>query len=524
MVSRNFIILILFFPQAIGQFLTFLYWIQLKEYRPDRFLVFFKSQDGVQELFLIPIIFKFIILLSSIFFYSSLVLYLLLALSLDLIFGYLFLNRRLRKPVFTQRVVRITGITLIIILFLALIVRQENLYFLLSEASLFIGLLVGCYLTDITAKRTLSREMLRTEELLGKYSPVVIAITGSYGKTTTKDFITQLLSTENNVLSTYKNQNTHFGIVRKINTDLVKDHKYLIVEIGAYKTGEISKITSILKPSVAVITGIEPQHLELFGTYDNLKKAKFELIESLMDGGSAIFNLTNPEVAILLSRAEKLDKKLNIFTYAVGRKGVYDASSKIISNKENGITFEIVIGKDTRIISSNLVSPSLVENLTCAIFIARNFGVSWLNIEKCCAALLLPEGTLNIFKTDKGLTVINDSYNATPHSFKAALDVLKSMKAEKKVVFTTGIIELGDRSYAVHKDIGESMANSCDHVFLRNRESLSALRAGIANNDKISLVTDPQKMIALLDSFNRSGNLILIEGKLPQLVSSLKRK
>lgn len=524
MVQANLVILMVFLFQALATYLTWLYWVQVKEYRYDRLFIFLKSPDGARELFLAPTLIKLVILPLGFFYTPIIFLYIAALLILDTSFCMLFLKKALRKPIFTQRIVRIILITSLLFIALIPIYKLDFWLFLfLSEIWLLLGLVVGTFLTGISAKRTLYKEKSIAQEKIKKYSPTVIAITGSYGKTTTKDFITQILSSEHKVLSTYKNQNTHFGIVRRINSELQKDHKFFIAEIGAYKKGEISQIASILNPSAVLISGIEPQHLELFGSFENLKRAKFEIVEALENNGLAFFNLTNPEVDTLVKWTKEKSQTVKIFTYAVGRKGKYNAFSQITTISTDGITFKITIGAKTHEIKTNISSPNLIENLTGAILIARNFGISWPNIAEVASRMILPEGTLTVFKTGANSTVIDDSYNSTPHGFAAALDLLRDTSGMKKIIITSGIIELGKESYNIHKTLGLQMDGLCDMVILRNNEFLPALREGITDTTKIKVITDSQKIITFLKKAVVDQSVILVEGKLPQVISYLKR-
>lgn len=523
MAPATLIIIIFFLIQGVGQLMTWLYWIQVKEYRYDRFFVFLKSPDGAGELLLILTFLKFLIIgLGSIFgaFYF---LYITEIIVLDSIFVILFIKKELRKPVFTQRVIRIILVTsFLILLFTPLFYIDFWLFLSFAEISILIGPFIGIFMTGILVKRTLKKEIKIAQQKLEKLSPTVIAVTGSYGKTTTKDFITQILSTKYKVLSTYKNQNTHFGIIRRINSELKKGHQFIVIEIGAYKRGEIKEIAEVLKPRVAVITGLEPQHLELFGNFENLKKAKFELVEALRDNGMAFFNLTNPELGTYLGWTRKLSDDIKSFTYASNVKGKFDAISQISEGHAKGIDFKISVGDETKEIKTNLYSKRLIENLTGAILVARNFNVEWFRIKAVCKNLVLPEGTLNIFKTKKGVTIIDDSYNATPQGFEAAIEVLGQMRGSKKFVATTGVIELGSESASVHKRLGKLLESACERVILRNSEFFRSMRVGMGDKSKISLMRDPKKMIDFFENNIDAESVILIEGKLPQLVNYFK--
>lgn len=523
MVPEIIAIKTIFLLQAVGFYLTWLYWLQVKDYRVDRFFVFLKSVDGRRELLVVPTLSKFLTLVVGFILNPVLFFYLVEILLLAAYFLILFLKKSLRKPVFTQRVTRISLIALFFAI-LALFPFEEDFWtrLLFSEAAIVFGPLVGVLITRASVDKTLKMEKGYAKRILQEFKPKVIAITGSYGKTTTKDFITQILASKYKVLSTFKNQNTHFGIIRRIIGDLKADHDFFVVEIGAYKKGEIKEIADILKPNTAVITGLEPQHLELFGSFKNLKEAKFELVESIIENGSAIFNFTNKEVRAFVPLTRKLGNYIKTYSYAVDTKGTFDAQSYIQRVDPKGIAFKVSIGKEFRILTTNIFSKRLIENLTCAILVGRIYGVDWPSIEKTCKKLILPEGTLNVFKTKIGAIVIDDSYNTSPHGFEAALELLAQTKGQKKIILTTGIIELGENSYAIHKNLGKILSSMGAVVLLRNHQFQSALKDGMVGQGELMLMTDSRKMISYLEANIDKNDVILIEGKLPRVVNFLK--
>lgn len=510
------IIFILWFPQAVYQAVTWTYWLQVKEYRFDRFGVFLKTIDGKQSLGLNNILIK---LLAIIFTNISIWIPVFFFIYLDFLLLSDILNKKVRKPRVTDRIKRIW-----LTVFLGLCATFSLSYYflinslLIGEILMILTPLFGILWTQPLVNRAKEKEKQNTIKLLNEYKTYVIGITGSYGKTTTKDILTQLLSTKYSVLSTYKNQNTYFGILRRINTELKKDHKFLITEVGAYKKGEIKEIAEILKPKTVFITGIEPQHLELFGNIEDLKSAKFELIESLQKEGKAFFNLSKKGVNDLLNKAKILNKDIDLYTYAVGKMGEYDASSEIVEVTTKGILFRIFTQGVSKEIRTNILSKKLIENLTGAILAARILGVDWGTISKACENLSLPEGTLNVYQTKTGVTIIDDSYNSSPSGFEAALELLGLFEGKKRYVITTGIIELGDETEGIHKKLAGIMEKRADCILLRNKAFEWSIRSGLKNKNKLILMTDLKKMLTYLNNNLKRNDIVLIEGKLPKIV------
>jgi len=528
MVPETLIIKIIFLLQAVGVHLLWLYWIQTKEYRFDRFFVFLKTQDGMRELLVIHTLIKFLVIMVGFFLNPFLFLYLVEIFFLLIYFLTLFIKRRLRKPVFTKRLVRISLISCLCT-FITLFVLKTDFWIGLfySELSLIIGPVVGVFLTGLSVKKTLETEKKEARRILSSVKPIVIGITGSYGKTTTKDFVAHLLSQKYKTAKTEGSENTEFGIARKTFKNVKSYTKFFIVEMGAYKIGEINKLAAIVSPVIGVITGIEEQHLSLFGSLENIKKAKFELIESLPKGGTAIFNLSNKYTQELMEKAKKLNKELKTYGYYMLKDKdtvkTADFRSKVVSADVGGITFEVTDGKERRKFTTSLHGVHFIENLTGAILIARIMGVSWREIEKGVATLTNTEHTMNVFELANGNIVVDDSYNSTPKGFEAALTYLNLFKDKKKVVVTPGIIELGNLSDKVHKELGDLMTGVVDKVFVLSNEAHRVIRDTANQKTSINLVNEPEDLIQELEKINES--VILLEGRQPaKLIKYLEEK
>lgn len=507
------LIFILWLPQAIYQVVIWTYWLQIKEYRYDRFWVFVKTADGKDSLNIINIVIKAVVIILSFYFLPLLII---VMAYLDYIFIRGVIVKKVRIPVITKRVRRIWFVSFLGILLAFILLNYFHyLSLLIGEGFLVLTPFLGVAVTIPLVNKAKQYEIKKAKELLKKHSQIVIGITGSYGKTTTKDFLYQLLSTRYECLETLKNQNTHFGILRRINSDLKREHEFFIAEIGAYKKGEISEIAKIINPKMAIITGIEPQHLELFGSFENLKGAKFELVESLQKNGKAFFNLSDENTLSLYEKAKKLGNNIKTYTYGVSSDKSFEAVSKILRVTAKGISFSVKIGREVKNIKTNIISKDLIENLTGAILVARLFKVPWAKINDKCNNLTLPKSTMNVFKTKEGVTVIDDSYNASPSGFRLALETLNLVKGKRKFVVTTGIIELGFESYKEHKRIGNNLEKYADCVLLRYKSFESSLLSGMKKKDKLKVITDPKMIVDYLKANLRKGDAVLIEGKIP---------
>jgi len=485
MVQKSIILVIFWLPQAIRQLLIWIYWIQIKEYRFDRFRLFFSSISGRNNTEVNIIVFKIATLILALILRESQNALILLFTLFDLSVLIDIKKETLRKPVFTQRAKRIFITALLIALlppmFGFITGELGTLHFIFAEILLVISPFAGVLWTQPIVQKIKSEEIKIAKEKISKVSPIVIGITGSYGKSSTKEFVAQILSKKYEVLKTTGNENTEFGIARKIRDFLEKSTEFFVAEMGAYKQGEIKKLTAIVKPSVAIITGIEEQHLSLFGNLENIKKTKFELIEALPPDGIAIFNLSNAYCLELAERARELSTHVKVLGYYVAREKKdnrfkdADIVSRVISADTHSIKIKVHFNEDEKTIKTSLTGLHFIENITAAILVARLFKVSWKDIKKACGNIKLPEKTMSVSKLESGVILIDDTHNSTPRAFESALEYLSLFKDKRKVVITSGIIELGAKSDEIHERLAKMMSNSVEKVFLTNPDALTSL-------------------------------------------------
>lgn len=510
--------------QIVGQLLAWVYVWQIKEYRLDRFKSGLRTASKRKVLGINFILIKVILLLISLFIPQISWVLLLIFFYLDIVFLAKLYRRSVRKPAFTQRGRRILAITFLTIAVIVTIFLLDFTSlvttFLLLEISALISPSVGIHITSVKARRVTQEKRKKAKEILTKYNPLVVGITGSYGKTSTKDLLHQILSEKFITAKTTLNHNTEIGVSQSIVSNIDEKTKMFVCEMGAYTEGEIATIAAFTRPSIGMITGLEPQHLELFGSYDKIKKTKFELIQSLPQGGMAVFNVSNPDCEKLALKAEQLGTKLNVLRYKLvkefSKSAKVDAISKIINNNEKGIVFEIKIDNKKQQIEVPLVGIQFVENLTGAILIARKLKVSWELIKEKCKTLETPPGTMRTFKLASTALVVDDTYNSTPKGFLAALDFLDGLKGKDKIVFTPGIIELGALSHVVHKDLGYVMAEKVDLIVLTNSDFADDIVDGLrSKSEKLVVATKIEEMIKIFESANVSKTTILLEGRLP---------
>jgi UDP-N-acetylmuramoyl-tripeptide--D-alanyl-D-alanine ligase len=542
-------IIIFWFPQTIAQLLNWTYWWQVKEYRFDRFRLLLGSRDGRRNLGILKVSLKLFVILQSIFFphlvslfiiyqiiqpdpiyidliilsylFSNLLLPLITFSMLDISYVFKLVNKNFRKPVFTQRAKRIvaTGV-LFSVLFVTVILftRDYRHSLLFGELSLLASPYIGILLTIPSVNKAKKEDIEKARKRLKKVKPTVIGITGSYGKSSTKEFVSHLLAKRYKTAKTTGSENTEFGVARKTVKYVKKDTKFFVVEMGAYKKGEVKRLVDIVRPNVGIITGIEPQHLSLFGSIDQIMKTKYELVEGLSKGGIAIFNLSNNYCRKLYQKAKKDRPDLTLLSYGLNVKNAADISATVVSESDKGVAFEIKQDGVQKKMLSPIQGGHLVENLLAAILISRMFKIPWEDISLSCNNVKLQDKTMQVIKTKKGYTVVDDSYNSTPTGFKAALKHISSYKG-KKLVITPGIIELRELSGQIHKNIASDMVKvGVDNLILTNNDFFKYFKSNPKLENKIDLITK-RKDIKKIKKYLKKGSVILVEGRVPKFVS-----
>lgn len=288
------------------------------------------------------------------------------------------------------------------------------------------------------------------------YNIPVIGITGSIGKTSTKDLIASVLSTEFNVLKTAGNYNNEIGLPLTILR--LKEHNAMVLEMGMSAFGEISLLTSIAKPTTAVITIIGSSHIGELGSRENILKAKLEILEGLNENGSLIIN--NDNDLLNMWNKDNKDKHKHI-TYAIENKS--DLNANNVKILDNSSTFEIELNETKYKIEVPVGGKHFVYNSLAAIAVGLEYNISIENIIKGIKTFSLTKRRMEILQTKDDVTIINDSYNASYESIKAALEYLKSTKANRKIAVLGDVLELGDFSKQMHENIGkEVIKNNVD--------------------------------------------------------------
>jgi len=342
---------------------------------------------------------------------------------------------------------------------------------------------------------------------------IVIGVTGSYGKTSTKNFLAKTLSAKYEVLTTPENYNTTMGVVKTIRENLKPIHQIFICEMGATKVGDIKEICDIVKPKIGVITSIGPQHLESFKNIDNIIKTKFELAQSVKENNGIVF--LNYDNEYLSNQNTDID----IQSYGINNKDLnYNAYD--LNSSSQGLSFKLFDSTSNEEIQfkTKLIGKHNVINLTAAIGIANYLDIPLKSLVSRIREIKSVNHRLELM-SHGDLTIIDDSYNSNPISSKSALDTLSEFEGTK-IIVTPGLIELGENEQKYNFELGNYMAKICDYIFLVESKTCKSILDGIIsdqfNSEKVFIVSSPQEAIRQISSLPINGKItVLLENDLP---------
>lgn len=340
----------------------------------------------------------------------------------------------------------------------------------------------------------------------------VVGITGSYGKTSTKYIVNTILSQKYNTLMTPESYNTTMGVVRTINEKLMPTHQLFICEMGAKYLGDIKEICDIVNPTYGILTAIGPQHLDTFKSLENVRKTKLELIDSLPENeGLAFVNWEDENI-----RQSKITK--NMVKFGLTNEADYYAEN--IEITERGSTFDVVIpGKSSIKVKTKLLGKLNILNIVGAVAIADKLGLSEEEIKIGVKYIKPVPHRLELRQNPNGSIIIDDAYNSNNRGAKMALEVLKSFENKKRILITPGIVELGDKSEEINKELGNNAAKSSDFIILVGEEQAKPIYKGIIEEnypkENVFIAKNLEEAINKMNQILTSNSVVLLENDLP---------
>lgn len=337
------------------------------------------------------------------------------------------------------------------------------------------------------------------------YNIPVIAITGSVGKTSTKDIIYKVVSQKYKALKTEANENNHIGLPLTILK--LKDHEALVVEMGMNHFKEISVLTNIAKPTIAVITNIGTAHIGNLGSRENILKAKLEITETLTKENTLVINNDND---LLHNESTTLKEKYNLITIGIDNPSTYNATNI----KDNIFSSNFNINDNN--ITINVGSKAFIYNSLVAYAIGKTLNIKDSDIISAISNFKLSPHRLERKVTKTGITLIDDTYNANLDSMVNALSILSQVKDKRRVAILADILELGDYSEEIHKNIGKTInPNNLDILITIGPNSNYIKEESLNNNfnkDNIYSFNHYQEALEKLPSILTSNDIVLLKG------------
>ncbi len=423
----------------------------------------------------------------------------------------------------TSRIKRLS-ITIIVLYLLSLIPSNFNIYYVFIINILITLNFLVIYLSNIInipiEKYVFHYYKSKAIKKLKNMPHLeVIGITGSYGKTSSKNILNDILSVKYNVLPSPKNYNTQYGLIMTINNYLDKYNDYFIAEMGAFKRGRIKLLCDLVKPKYGILTIIGEAHLETFKSRENIQKGKFELIESLPKDGLGILNRDDSYQVNY-----KLKNNCPIIWIGIDNKEADIYASDIKIDKD-GMNFNVHF-KDKRVVNfkTKLLGKPNIYNILSGIAFGEYAKMSDEELQRGVSLIKPIEHRLEMKKFNN-YTIIDDAYNSNPVGSSMALEVLSLMDG-KKVVVTPGMIELGNDEYRQNYEFGSKISEVADLVILVGKKQTKPILEGLKDknypDNKIKIINDVKEAFTIIDNLKLQDAYILLENDLPDIFNERK--
>jgi UDP-N-acetylmuramoyl-tripeptide--D-alanyl-D-alanine ligase len=332
----------------------------------------------------------------------------------------------------------------------------------------------------------------------------LLAVTGSAGKTTTKEILAHILATRFRVMKSSGNLNNHIGLPLQL-LKLEAEHDIAVVEMGMNHAGEIRALGMLAHHDLAIVTVVAPVHLEFFESLRDIARAKYEIIETLHPGGVAVLNADDDYVCQF-----GRDFKGKVVTFGIKRAADVSAQ-KIKLNGAEGSTFELVAGSVREPVSFPLVGEHNIYNALAAAAAAMDRGVTPSQAAVALSSIRPPEKRGQVLEIG-GATIINDCYNSNPRALEAMIDTLASMKAQRRILVAGEMLELGPTAEALHRECGQHAAEKKIDVVIGVRGLAQALaEAACGAGIQAQFMETPEQAGEWLAHNLRAGDAVLLK-------------
>lgn len=443
--------------------------------------------------------------------------------------GYITSDKPKKALAFTPRLKR--QLTVLLVLYLAIVLTGINLgftfrvflpditimalFWLIGDMLMPLLVLLAAYFTKPIENRIQEGFKTQARQRIAEMPDLkIIAITGSYGKTSVKFMVKTLLEERYSVCFTPGSFNTPMGICRVINNDLQAHHQILVLEMGARYKGNITELCDIARPHVAIITNVGQAHLETFGSVENIAKTKGELLEGLHKNGIAVLNSDDKYVMGMPVRND-----ISVLEAGMD-SGMYGV--KNVSYGRKGCTFTVsdASGNEAEV-QTRLLGEHTIRNLLLAFAAGHHFGLRLQTMAIAASHIEPVEHRLEL-KPAGPITIIDDAFNSNPVGARNAVDVLSQFTGGRRIIITPGMVELGDKEVEENRSWGEHIGKSdIDQVWLVGEQRTKPIAQGLQDAGY------PEKNVRVFNSFfdardhlqkeQKEGDVVLFENDLPDV-------
>lgn len=351
----------------------------------------------------------------------------------------------------------------------------------------------------------------KAKNILNQQSRLIkIGITGSYGKTSSKNILNEILAEKYYVLSTPASYNTPMGLTITIREQLKAIHQVFIAEMGADKVGEIDFLSKFIRPQYAIITSIGPQHLNTFKSMQNIIREKMRLVENLPVSGVGVINYDYESI-----RNYKIKNNCKIISYAIDHEADYQAIDIIYT--VNGSSFIVHCAEGDYPFSTRLLGKHNIANIIAGIALGRQLGLTWEMLQKAVSSVNYVEHRLQLKKIN-GYNYIDNAFNSNPEGAKMSLEVIKMMPNHRYIV-TPGMIDLGIKQDELNKQFGSQMKDHVDTVILVGKKQTLAIYDGLKESgfdlNEVIVLDTVKEAFKYIEGHASKEDIILLENDLP---------
>lgn len=391
--------------------------------------------------------------------------------------------------------------------------------FIVSNQNEIINHLLKDQLDVILVKDTTKALQKLADYYLSTFKIKKIGVTGSTGKTTTKDMLYYICSEKYKTARNVGNFNNHIGLPLSI-LSFEEDIEVGILEMGMSEFGEINLLADIVRPDIGIITNIGTSHIENLGSREGILKAKLEITNFFKEDNVLVINEMND--LLTKENTKGVYKSLSI-----GNNGKSDFILSDITDKgEEGIEFTVEHKLETQRFELTIPGRHNAINGTLAVAVAMELGITMEEAARGLAKMELTDKRLNI-KGKNGIKVIDDTYNASPESMKAGIDVLMATKGIRKIAILADMLEMGEESPRYHSEVGEYVAKKNVDLLITvgdDAKYIAEMSKQILGDEKVRCYSDKNKLMSEIRAIVQLGDIILVKGSRGMAMDQVVKK